>query len=80
MSKKDRPLSEEIEGQKLPYPARQSDMNQQPASDLSDYKPADKLKGKVAIITGGDKRHRTGGRYRVRDGGRGCRDSVQRQR
>lgn len=49
-----RPKSEEIVGQKLPYPARQSDMKQQPDSDLSNYKPADKLKGKVALVTGAD--------------------------
>lgn len=49
-----RPESAEIEGQKLPYPARQSDMNQQPDSDLSNYRAADKLRGKVALITGGD--------------------------
>lgn len=49
-----RPLAKNIAGQKLPYPARQSDMNQPPDSDLSNYKPADKLKSKVALITGGD--------------------------
>lgn len=49
-----RPQASEIKGQKLPYPARQSDMNQQPDSDLSSYKPAGKLAGKVALITGGD--------------------------
>lgn len=49
-----RPTSDEIEGQKLPYPARQSDMAQQPDSDLSNYRPADKLLGKVALITGAD--------------------------
>lgn len=46
--------AKEIKGQKLPYPAKQSDMNQKPDSDLSQYKPADKLKDKIAIITGGD--------------------------
>jgi NAD(P)-dependent dehydrogenase (short-subunit alcohol dehydrogenase family) len=49
-----RPKSKEIKGQKLPYPAKQSDMKQQPDSDLSNYKPAGKLEGKVALITGGD--------------------------
>ncbi|WP_420149631.1 glucose 1-dehydrogenase [Spirosoma sp.] len=49
-----RPKSEEIPGQKLPYPARQSDMNPAPDSDLSNYKPAGKLLDKVAIITGAD--------------------------
>lgn len=49
-----RPKSEDIPGQKLPYPARQSDMTPQPDSDLSSYKPAGKLQGKVALITGAD--------------------------
>jgi len=49
-----RPKAEEIEGQKLPYPAKQSDMKQQPDSDLSNYKGAEKLKDKVALITGAD--------------------------
>lgn len=49
-----RPKSEEIPGQQLPYPARQSDMNPAPDSDLSNYKPAGKLTDKVAIITGAD--------------------------
>ena len=52
--KKQRIKSKEIKGQKLPYPAKQSDMIPQPDSDLSEYKPAGKLKNKVAIITGGD--------------------------
>lgn len=49
-----RPKAKEIKGQKLPYPAKQSDMLQQPDSDLSNYSPANKLVDKVAIITGGD--------------------------
>lgn len=49
-----RPASSEIKGQKLPYPAKQSDMNQAPDSDLSNYQPAGKLIEKVAIITGAD--------------------------
>lgn len=49
-----RPAPEEIPGQKLEYPGKQSDMTPQPDSDLSNYRPADKLKGKVALITGGD--------------------------
>ena len=49
-----RPASSEIPGQQLPYPARQSDMNPAPDSDLSNYKPAGKLTDKVAIITGAD--------------------------
>jgi NAD(P)-dependent dehydrogenase (short-subunit alcohol dehydrogenase family) len=53
-NQKGRIKAKEIKGQKLPYPARQSDMDIQPDSDLSEYKPAAKLQGKVAIITGGD--------------------------
>ncbi len=49
-----RPESGEIRGQKLPYPASQADMAQAPDSDLSNYRPADKLLGKVALVTGGD--------------------------
>ena len=48
------PKSEDIPGQKLPYPAKQSEMNPQPDSDLSNYSAAGKLTGKVALITGGD--------------------------
>jgi len=50
----DYPTSKEIKGQKLPYPASQADMNRQPDSDLSNYKPAGKLEGKVALVTGAD--------------------------
>ena len=49
-----RPIAEEFEGEKLPYPAKQSDMKQQPHLDLSNYKAAGKLKDKAAIITGAD--------------------------
>ncbi len=49
-----RPKSGDIRGQKLPYPAKQSEMNPQPDSDLSNYKAAGKLTGKVALITGAD--------------------------
>lgn len=49
-----RPTSEEIPGQQLPYPARQSDMDPSPDSNLSNYKPAGKLTDKVAVITGAD--------------------------
>ena len=53
-TKEFRPQSEEIPGQQLPYPAKQSDMNPAPDSDLSNYKPAGKLTDKIAIITGAD--------------------------
>ena len=49
-----RPKASEIKEQKIPYPAAQSAMNQQPDSNLSNYNAAGKLKNKVAIITGGD--------------------------
>lgn len=49
-----RPTPDDIPGQKLDYPGSQADMNPQPDSDLSNYKPANKLEDKVAFITGGD--------------------------
>ncbi len=49
-----RPTPDEIPAQQLEYPAKQSDMVPAPDSDLSNYRPADKLTGKVALITGGD--------------------------
>ena len=48
------PVAADIPGQKLPYPASQADMHPAPDSDLSNYRPAGKLLGKVALITGGD--------------------------
>lgn len=54
--KEQRPTSEEMPefAEKLPYPAKQSEMKLQPDSDLSNYRAAEKLRGKIAIITGGD--------------------------
>ncbi len=46
--------AKDFKGQKLSYPARQSEMDPLPETNLSNYKPAGKLTGKVAIITGGD--------------------------
>ena len=37
-----------------PAPGREADMHLKPDSDLSNYKPANKLIGKVALITGGN--------------------------
>ena len=51
---KSRPMSDAFQGQQLAYPAKQSDMDPAPDSDLSDYRAAGKLTGKVALITGGD--------------------------
>lgn len=53
-NKEFRPTPDQIPGQTLPYPASQSDMTPQPDSDLSNYRAANKLEGKVALITGGD--------------------------
>ena len=49
-----RPTPDEIHGEQIPYPGSQADMELQPDSDLSNYRPAGKLEGKVAMITGGD--------------------------
>ena len=49
-----RPTPDEIPEQQLEYPASQRDMTPKPDSDLSNYSPANKLTGKVALITGGD--------------------------
>lgn len=49
-----RPPASDFKGQQLPFPAKQSDMDPQPDSDLSNYRAAEKLRGKVALITGGD--------------------------
>ena len=48
------PKATEFKGQKQVYPARQSEMDPLPETSLSQYKPAGKLKDKVAIITGAD--------------------------
>ena len=50
----ERPKAEAFHGQTLPYPARQSDMDPPPQSDLPSYRPAGKLQGRRALITGGD--------------------------
>ena len=54
MSTEFRPTAADIPAQTLAYPASQADMDPQPDSDLSNYSPAGKLQGKVALITGGD--------------------------
>jgi len=48
------PESKEFKGQKLPYPAKQSEMKPLPETELQYYKPAGKLSGKIALITGAD--------------------------
>ena len=54
MPEEERPKASEFRSQTLLYPAKQSDMERQPDSDLSNYRAADKLAGKVALITGAD--------------------------
>lgn len=49
-----RPMAIDIKEEQLPYPAAQSDMSQQPDSDLSNYTAANKLKNKIALVTGAD--------------------------
>lgn len=49
-----RPKGEELKSEVQPFPAIQAKMTPEPDSDLSNYMAAGKLKGKVAIVTGGD--------------------------
>lgn len=49
-----RPRPDDIHAQQYDYPASQDQLDPAPDSDLSNYKPAAKLEGKVALITGGD--------------------------
>ena len=53
-TKENRPTPDNIPPQQLEYPASQRDMTPQPDSDLSNYKPANKLTEQVAFITGSD--------------------------
>ncbi|KAB1439963.1 SDR family oxidoreductase [Candidatus Galacturonibacter soehngenii] len=46
--------TEEIQGQTQPIPGKESQMDPEPIYDNPDYKGAGRLKGKTAIITGGD--------------------------
>lgn len=48
------PKAEELKSAVQEFPAIQAKMTPQPDSDLANYQAAGKLKGKVAIITGGD--------------------------
>ncbi len=54
MNEKDMYTTEEIQGQTQPIPGKESCMNPEPIYDNPDYKGAGRLKGKTAIITGGD--------------------------
>jgi NAD(P)-dependent dehydrogenase (short-subunit alcohol dehydrogenase family) len=49
-----RPTAEELKSEVQEFPAIQAKMTPEPDSDLSNYKAAGKLTGKVAIVTGGD--------------------------
>ena len=49
-----RPTNSEISPKPMAYPTSEEDMKEKPDWDLSNYKPAGKLTGKVALITGGD--------------------------
>lgn len=51
---KQRPEADELKSDVQDFPAIQAKMTPEPQSDLSSYKAAGKLDGKVAIITGGD--------------------------
>ncbi|MBO0358190.1 SDR family oxidoreductase [Hymenobacter sp. BT186] len=49
-----RPTNSEINPKPTAYPTSEESMDKQPDWDMSSYQPAGKLKGKVALITGGD--------------------------
>jgi len=49
-----RPMTADIPAQTISYPGKQTDMKLPPQTDLVGYKPAGKLTGKKAIITGAD--------------------------
>ena len=50
----DYPKAEELKSKVQEFPAIQAKMTPEPESDLTHYQAAGKLKGKVAIVTGGD--------------------------
>jgi NAD(P)-dependent dehydrogenase (short-subunit alcohol dehydrogenase family) len=54
MEDKDMYTPQEIKGQTQSVPGQESRMNPEPIYDNPDYKGAGRLKGKTAIITGGD--------------------------
>ena len=49
-----RPVAADFKAEKQPYPASQAAMARQPDSDLSNYRAAGKLDGKIALLTGAD--------------------------
>lgn len=54
MNDKDMYTPQDIQTQTQPIPGKESNMNPEPIYDNPDYKGAGRLKGKTAIITGGD--------------------------
>jgi NAD(P)-dependent dehydrogenase (short-subunit alcohol dehydrogenase family) len=50
----DYPKAEELNSEVQEFPAIQAKMTPEPKSDLANYQAAGKLKGQVAIVTGGD--------------------------
>ena len=51
----DRPTSKDFkDAGKIPYPGKQSEMEIQPQTELREYRAADKLRNRVALITGAD--------------------------
>ncbi len=50
----DYPKAEELNSEVQEFPAIQAKMTPEPDSDLTNYQAAGKLKGQVAIVTGGD--------------------------
>lgn len=54
MTPQPRLMAKDIKAQKLPFPAKQSDMTQQPETNLASFRASGKLEGKAALITGGD--------------------------
>ncbi|MBX0289098.1 SDR family oxidoreductase [Hymenobacter sp. HSC-4F20] len=49
-----RPTNSEINPKPMAYPTSEGAMQEQPDWDMSSYQAAGKLKGKVALVTGGD--------------------------
>ncbi|EMR03679.1 SDR family oxidoreductase [Cesiribacter andamanensis] len=54
MNKKAEKLSKKIKDQSMPTPGKESAMQPQPQVIREDYKGSGKLKGKIALISGGD--------------------------
>lgn len=54
MKDNDMYTTQELQGQTQPAPGKESQMDPEPIYDNPDYKGAGRLKGKTAIITGGD--------------------------